>query len=133
MFEKVKSAAKRVRTNVEKARASSRGMDVESYRAERKELEERKRKDENDFRKWKIDEDYRQKKKAYRQRKRSGGMGGGFLGSIADLGANVNKNVSGGGGLESFNRAVRSPSSSLSPTKRKRRKKKGKVIEIRLK
>lgn len=133
MFEKVKRAAGNVKSNIEKARAKSRGMDVDSYRREQHELAERKRKDENEFRKWKIDEDYRQKRVQYRKRKSSGGFGGGFINSIADIGANVNKNVSSHGGIDSFNRAVRSPSSSLSPQKKRKRKKKGKVIEIRLK
>lgn len=130
MFERLKKAAGNVKGNVEKARAFTRRESVGEYRAEQAELKERRRKNEQEFRGWKIDEDYRQKKAAYKKRKQSGGglFGGGFINSIADIGANVNKNVGGGGAMANFNRAV----GAKGDAPKRKKKKKGKVIQIRV-
>lgn len=131
LFEKIRKAASTVKGNIDSARAKTRGMSQSEWKAEQADLRERRRKNEADFRGWKIDEDYRQKKKAYQKRKSQGGgfMGSGLINSIADIGGNVNKNVSGGGSIGSFNAFV---TGKRSGSKKKKRKK-GKVIQIVLK
>lgn len=132
MFERVKKAASTVSKNITKARAASRRMSVPEYTTEQTEIREKRRKSESEFRLWKVEEDYRQKKKRYSESKKGGGglFGGGALNAIANIGENVNKNVSSSnfGSLNTFNRVV----SGKGAVRKKRKKRKGKVIQIRV-
>jgi len=107
-------------------------MSVPEYTTEQTEIREKRRKSESEFRLWKVEEDYRQKKKRYSESKKGGGglFGGGALNAIANIGENVNKNVSSSnfGSLNTFNRVV----SGKGAVRKKRKKRKGKVIQIRV-
>jgi hypothetical protein len=128
MFEKVKKAAKRIKGNVDNAKAKARGMSV----AEMYDLDAKERRKKADYRKWELDEKYRLKKKAYTKsggKKKSGLTSG--LDALTGMGKNVLKNMGEGTGssTSNFNTALIGVSSRSSRKKKgKHRKGKKKVV-----
>ena len=118
MFEKLKKGVKRVRENVTKAKARKRGMSVAEYKEESAALKKKRQKEELKFRAFKIEEEYRQKRKRFKER---GGTSGAtrVLDSITNMGKNVLANVEGSSQNQRFNKALTGETS-----KKKRRKKK---------
>lgn len=123
MFERIRKAKHKLGERIQNARAKSRHMTREEYRDEQAELKRIRRTEETNFRKFKISEDYRRKREAYRKRK-TGGFGGSILDGVTTMGKNAAKNLSlndsGGSfaGIDNFNRAL----THREPKRRKKRK-----------
>lgn len=118
MFERVKKGVKRIQTNVSKAKAKSRGMSLQEYRDEQSDLRKTKLSEEKKYRNWKIEQDYKRKRKSYK-----GSGGSGALDAITGMGRNVLKNVD-STPTGNFNRAL----TGEKPKSKKRKRKKRKVV-----
>jgi hypothetical protein len=124
VFEKAKKLVGRAKDNIEKARAKSRRMSVH----ELQDLDAKEKRERMSYEKWKLEEKYRLKRKAYTKsggKSQSGLLSGGgkLLDAMSGMGKNVLKNA-GESPTNNFNKAL----TGGSKTTRKRKKKKRKVV-----
>lgn len=122
MFEKVKRGVKKVRSNVKKMKAKSRGMSVENYENYKQQLKAKEMTERESYERWKIEEKYKQKRK--RDQKR--GVGGDGLMGLLDAGTKVGRNfaknvMAESKGTSGFNEALTGETKKKGKKKKKRR------------